>query len=318
MPLQLPVEVLGRIVACLFTDNGSKSSPDILNLLVVSPTFKTETERLVYVNLNLKGLRQVLQCLSTIDKRPHLARLVRSLTIRVPLTEEPPNLPIFEMFQTDAEVMRASELHRLRNVNLGRVLKPFARLVTRTLAKLANLIDYSLSMGLLQRLPRNENYFVSIFLPSPASFRLRRLAIDVNWTESVRQFLITQPSITDLIAPEFFPLNEMEGLTFPRTALPNLRGLAASAQVAAQLVPGRPVRKVIMKELVLRASTLGKISDALPFLAQSTTKLKILDIAIREVGMAIETLWPTMALLFPELETIALRRESITPESTVS
>lgn len=92
MGVQLPVEIIGRIIAVLYYGQGyNKHSPaTLLPLALVSPTFRAEAERLIYCHIHLKSTSQVVKCFTTFLKRPGLAKFTRGLSIQLSLNSTEP------------------------------------------------------------------------------------------------------------------------------------------------------------------------------------------------------------------------------------
>ncbi|KIO29252.1 hypothetical protein M407DRAFT_70734 [Tulasnella calospora MUT 4182] len=312
--MQLPVEIIGRIIQLVYFSSSKRKA--ILPLLLVSPTFRIETERLLYSHLCLRTLSQVVRCFQTINARPNIPRTVRQLHVSVTLNSNLPAAGLFDFISLDGTVLGDEQVLRMREARAakltGKVLRPFGVLVHRTLNKLVSLQEYSLSLG--NAPGRDELAFAPMWLPAQAPFTLRRFIVDLNLSPPMTRFLQSQPSITDLLAPHFY--NQPGRLPLPKGSLPKLRGLVLSPEVASSIVPGRPVKRVVLKPSGQRGAPrmIDAITHAIPFLAQSTVPVKSIDLVAPQLPDITELLLKPLAAGLPYLEHIALRRSFIFPD----
>ncbi|KAG8908449.1 hypothetical protein FRB99_006654 [Tulasnella sp. 403] len=305
MPLQLPVEIIGRIIQLVYDSQPKRSAKPLLPLLRVSPTFRVEVERILYSTLYLKSSAQVVKCFTTICKRPHLPRTVRTLTVSLHLNSQVPPIDFWDFLLHPTASQSSTKERRFRHT--GRVLRAFALLVTRTLGTLTNLQDYSLSMG--GHPGRDEVHFASIWLPANAPFRLRRFIVDLNLSPVMMAFLASQTSIVDLLAPSF----TSDRLPFSKDLLPKLRGLVATSPVGASLAAGRPIRRVVLKDKP-RSDTLTPLLNAIPELSKSTSTIKSFDGLVPDVTAVPGAIWTPLFTHLPDLENITFRRMFLTSE----
>jgi F-box domain len=100
------------------------------------------------------------------------------------------------------------------------------------------------------------------------TFKLDSFNCENRNSESLQKFLKSQPSITDLtLFSEYDPFPP-----FDQSCLPNLTNVSAEYSWLGVLIPGRPVREVLM------FSTLNLYSTDLSYLALSTTPIQKLMI----------------------------------------
>lgn len=317
MPTQLPVEIIGRIIQLVYHSSSKRKA--ILPLLLVSPTFRIETERLLYSHICLRTLSQVVRCFQTINARPNIPRTIRQLHISISLDSTLPDFSLFDFLSMNGAVQGGEQALRMRNARAakytGKVLRSFAVLVNRTLNKLVSLQEYSLSLG--RPYGREELPFAPMWLPTQAPFKLRRFIVDLNLSPHMTRFLQSQPSITDLLAPQFS--HQPGRLPLPQGALPKLRGLVVTPEVASLIVPGRPVKRVVLKSSTRQGPTriIEGIVNAIPALAQSTIPVKSLDIVVPQMPATADLLLKPLAVGLPHLEHLTLRRAFILPSENV-
>ncbi|KAG8886632.1 hypothetical protein FRB97_000052 [Tulasnella sp. 331] len=296
MATQLPVEIIGRILAVLYNGaaTGKYTPSALLSLSLVSPTFRAEAERLIYAHIHLKSTSQVVRCFQAVQRRPLLANYIRGLSIYLSLNSSEP----FLLWQ----MLGMPQASTAKSRHLGRVMKPFGDLVTRTLVKMNNLQDYSLSLG--GEPGRAELVFAAPWLPVNPPFRLRRFIVDLNLSPMMVNFLVSQPAIVDLLAPWF----QAERETIPRNALPQLKTILCNSPMAAALVPRRPVRRVAVKDTGSARSVLAPILASLPELAKASVSVRQFDAAVNDMTTVGPMLWGSLQSHLPRLETITLRR----------
>ncbi|KAG9026026.1 hypothetical protein FS837_004752 [Tulasnella sp. UAMH 9824] len=317
MPMQLPVEIIGRIIQLIYLSTAKRKA--ILPLLLVSPTFRIETERLLYSHICLRTLAQVVRCFQTINARPNIPRTVRQLHVSITLNSALPAAGLFDFIGLDGTVLNDEQVLRMREARAakltGKVLRPFGDLVHRTLNKLVSLQEYSLSLGSAPG--RDELAFAPMWLPAQAPFKLRRFIVDLNLSPAMTRFLQSQSSITDLLAPHFY--NQPGRLPLPKGSLPKLRGLVLSPEAAGSIVPGRPVKRVVLKPSGQRGAPrmIDAITNAIPSLAKSTVAVKSIDVMAPQIPDVVELLLKPLAAGLPNLENIALRRPFIFPDEHV-
>jgi len=78
------------------------------------------------------------------------------------------------------------------------------------------------------------------------TFKLESFSCTFPYSESLRNFFICQPTLTDV---KFFDNCDHSSLSYPleETCLPNLTRILADPPLLRILVPGRPVREVAMR-----------------------------------------------------------------------
>ncbi|KAG9035624.1 hypothetical protein FRB95_011030 [Tulasnella sp. JGI-2019a] len=302
----LPIELIGRILAILYNGAATnKYSPSaILPLALVSPIFRVEAERLIYAHLHLKSTSQVVKCFKAIERRPFLANHTRGLSIQLSLNSSEP-VALWEVLGMGAA---AATVNQRRSRHIGRVMKPFADLLKRTLSKMTNLQDYSLSLG--GQPGRAEQIFGAPWLPADAPFKLRRFIVDLNLSPMMIDFLVSQPAIVDLLAPWF----QADRGVVPKHALPQLKTILCNSPMAAALVPRRPVRRVAVKDGGSMHQPLGPILESLPELAKASVTVRQFDAAVHDMTSVGEQLWGPLQSHLPRLESITLRRSLLTSE----
>lgn len=188
--------------------------------------------------------------------------------------------------------------------NLGRVVKPFNDLVSRTIPNLVNLQEYALSLG-GPNFGHSETIFGPMWLPDKAQFRLRRFSVDTNLTPPMVKFLASQPNIIELFAPYFI---SQRG-SLPNDALPQLRSIVTNATMAAALVPRRPVRRVAVRETGgQKERATAAIMACLPALAKASVSVKQFDVSLFDTASITDRLMEPLATFLPRLESITIRR----------
>lgn len=198
-------------------------------------------------------------------------------------------------------------------------MKPFGELVSRSIPKLVNLQEYSLSLG-GPHFGRSEPIFGPMWLPDNASFQLRRLSVDFNLSPAMVKFLVSQPSIVELFSPYF----EHQRGTIPSNALPNLRSIVSNTALASVLVPKRPLRRVALRDgETRRERAMGSLLAALPALARASVSVRQFDTCVFDMASTGESLMEPLQSRLPRLESITLRRHpcmrsTVFPPSEVS
>ena len=319
MGVALPVEIIGRVIQLILDSQPKRNVAILLPLLLVSPTFRYEAERLIYAQITLRNLPQVVKCFTAICKRPHLGRAVRSLTVSLSLNSTAPPIDFWQIFGFDGNAIgnTAAQNSTGRGArHVGRVLKPFGALVERTLAKLTHLQEYSLTLG--GPVGRDEDHFAPVWLPSKAPFKLQRFVVDLNLSRFMANFLLSQRNITDLLAPHFQPSRVSNMNLLRPSALPRLRGIVARSGVAAVLAPGRPLRRVCLKDGAHNDVTLQQAVAALPQLAKATVPVRFYDISVPDSTAVQEALLEPLGTHLPSLEVLTVRRTFVGDEVSLS
>ena len=76
------------------------------------------------------------------------------------------------------------------------------------------------------------------------TFKLESFSCDFPYSESLRNFFICQPNLTDLTICNTFDFSSVS-YPFQETCLPKLTRILANPSLLRILIPGRPVREVI-------------------------------------------------------------------------
>src|SRR5277367_3849765 len=112
----------------------------------------------------------------------------------------------------------------------------------------------------------NLGRVVDVSILDGCSFKLDSFEADILNSESLQNFLMSQPSITDLaLYSEYDPFPPVD-----ERCLPNLNSVSADPSWLKALIPGRPVREVLMFR------TLNLSSTDLSYFTLSTTPIQIL------------------------------------------
>jgi hypothetical protein len=114
------------------------------------------------------------------------------------------------------------------------------------------------------------------------TFKLEKFTCSFTCSESLRNFFISQPNLTDVKFPDDPDHSESPSVSYPleETCLPNLTRVSADPPLLRILIPGRPVREVTTLSL------LDIDAIDLSFFTLSTTP--------------IEKLWINLHMLYPK------------------
>ena len=323
----IPEELIGIILRfAIIGPHGGRDVTAILPCARVSREFRSEVERILYASIFLSSPRQIVQCFTTIIKRKeHAARFVRTIEIELKdyHTAFPP-LP------------RAMSLLRPTPGigDDGRLLSSFSTLVTTALRCVKQLQNYNLRVG---RSSRAENGYIVPFLPLDVPFMLRSFGcISMDISPPIVNFLVSQPTITEFIAPDMFPPYRLDLSILP--ALTTVRG---PPELLKRLVPHRPVTVVqctspldpnsmmfILPKLSASTATIHTLTmpvanartacDLLPFIARSLPGVESLclphrpSFRVRSVSLdavlSLATVPLTHLFFFPRILTISIRK----------
>jgi hypothetical protein len=143
------------------------------------------------------------------------------------------------------------------------------------------------NMSSLRRFNLLGNGDVSIL--DGCTFKLESFYCDFPYSESLQKFLNSQPSITDITLSNYKPMPPLD-----ERCLPNLTRVKANPSWLRKLIPGRPVREVLM---------LSPHSTDLSFFTLSTTP-------IQKLSIHYNTLYPKpvslLVSIFPSLVHLKL------------
>jgi hypothetical protein len=218
----LPYDVLHTL--CQYVDDN-----DLRALALSSALLLPFAQQRIYNQISIESPPQAIRCLSTLKRRPYLARHVRRFSLRLD-----PQLSL---------------------------LKPFADALAHALSNMYNLTDLDVVV------PQSAS---CAFFPPPVSSTATRSQVPTIYTRLVRfstnlpfdsalsSFLGRTPSVSELQIGEYdvpsvspsVPADHASpapprGLpTLAKDALPNLSLFMGPSDVAAALVPRRPLQSV--------------------------------------------------------------------------
>lgn len=250
---KLPFDVLDAL--CLFLDTS-----DLLSLALTSNAFTVCARKRLYRHLALEQPVQAERCLQTLASRPDLARHVRVFSLRLD-----PSAALFKSFVTTF----ARALHNMP-----------------LLTSLDVALPQTASDAFMARCKSSETVYE----------RLSHFSCNLPFDGNIANFLGRTPSVSELHlgdyqAPTHAPASEPPSTTnelpsashlpsLPSTSLPNLSVFWGPPDVAAGLVPGRPLESVHLYY--------GELSESvLDALGRSTSSIAVFGAFTHSLSPAI-------------------------------